>query len=187
MTQTAKKKKWKGILRRLVSETAGQEIAEAAAVLPLMFLVLLGIFWFGQAFSIYGTAARAAHEAALAAAETPCTTCAAGSTPPVQNAYNTIQKVLSTASMSVNSLHKPVPPPGFLLCHGGVAVPCDGTHGNVCIQPNVQLSSPGGGAVGVCGVSVSFTYQYQMWLPFTSLNNQAIQIRAAAQAPLESR
>jgi len=186
MTQTAKKTVWNEILRRLVCETAGQEIAEAAAVLPLMFMILLGIFWFGQAFSIYGTTSRAAHEAALAAAETPCTTCAAGSTP-VQNAYNTIQNVLGTASMSVNSLHKPVPPPALLSCSGGVAVPCDGTHGNVCIQPNVQLSGTGGGAVGVCGVSVSFTYQYQMWLPFTSLNNQAIQIRAAAQAPLESR
>jgi len=46
--------------RRLISETRGAEIAEAAAVLPLMFMMLLGIFWFGQAFSIYGAITRAA-------------------------------------------------------------------------------------------------------------------------------
>ena len=48
------------ILRKLVRDTRGAEIAEAAAVLPLMFMMLLGIFWFGQAFSIYGTITRAA-------------------------------------------------------------------------------------------------------------------------------
>jgi len=49
---------------RLIAETSGAEIAEAAAVLPLMFMILLGIFWFGQAFSIYGAINRAAHEGA---------------------------------------------------------------------------------------------------------------------------
>jgi Flp pilus assembly protein TadG len=51
-------------LRALVRETRGTEIAEAAAVLPLMFLFLLGIFWFGQAFSIYGAITRAAEDGA---------------------------------------------------------------------------------------------------------------------------
>ncbi len=64
-------------LRRLVVDTTGQELAEAAAVLPLMFMILLGIFWFGEAFTIYGTTARAAQEAAIAAAESTCTTCGA--------------------------------------------------------------------------------------------------------------
>ena len=41
-------------LRKLVRETRAAEIAEAAAVLPLMFMILLGIFWFGQAFSMFG-------------------------------------------------------------------------------------------------------------------------------------
>ena len=37
-------------LQNLAADTRGSEIAEAAAVLPVMFMVLLGIFWFGQAF-----------------------------------------------------------------------------------------------------------------------------------------
>src|SRR5947207_2218841 len=61
--------------RRLALETRGAEIAEAAAVLPLMFMMLLGIFWFGQAFSIYGAITRAAQEGARAGAVPYCATC----------------------------------------------------------------------------------------------------------------
>ena len=62
--------------QRLVADTRGAEIAEAAAVLPLMFMVLLGIFWFGQAFSIYGAITRAAQEAARAGSYSAnCATC----------------------------------------------------------------------------------------------------------------
>ena len=66
--------------RRLVAETRGAEIAEAAAVLPLMFMMLLGIFWFGQAFSIYGAITRAAQEGARAGAVPICATCAGTNT-----------------------------------------------------------------------------------------------------------
>jgi Flp pilus assembly protein TadG len=62
--------------RRLAAETRGAEIAEAAAVLPLMFMMLLGIFWFGQAFSIYGAITRAAQEGARAGSVPLCATCA---------------------------------------------------------------------------------------------------------------
>ncbi len=55
-------------LRKLARDTRGAEIAEAAAVLPLMFTMLLGIFWFGQAFSIYGAITRAAQDGARAGA-----------------------------------------------------------------------------------------------------------------------
>src|ERR1700724_4819611 len=52
---------------RLAGETRGQEIAEAALVLPIVFMLMLGIFWFGQAFSIYGSITHAAREGARAA------------------------------------------------------------------------------------------------------------------------
>ena len=71
------------ILRRLTAETGGAEIAEAAAVLPLMFMILLGIFWFGQAFSIYGAVTGAAPEVARAGAAPYCTTCSSPNSPPV--------------------------------------------------------------------------------------------------------
>jgi hypothetical protein len=54
---------------------------------------------------------------------------------------------------------------------------------------NVQLSSTAGasGGAGECGVSVSFQYPYKFWLPFSSLNNQTVNIRAQAQMRAETQ
>ncbi|HUO17971.1 MAG TPA: TadE family protein [Verrucomicrobiae bacterium] len=175
-------------LRRLLFESEGQEIAEAAAVLPLMFMILLGIFWFGQAFSIYGTIARAAQEAAIAGSEPVCTTCPTGNSAG-QNAYNAAVNVLNAASMSTASppLHQPTAQ-SLQSCTVGQPPPgCDTNPATMCVQEGVQLSSTTTGAAGVCGISVTIQYNYQFWLPFTSLNQQLIPIRASAQVPMETR
>jgi len=62
-------------IRRILAPESGQEIAEAAFVLPLFFLFLGGILWFGRAFNIYATVNRAAREAAQAAAAPTCGSC----------------------------------------------------------------------------------------------------------------
>ena len=49
------------------SDSRGAEIAEAAIVLPLVFMLLLGIYWFGRAYNIYATITYAAREGARAA------------------------------------------------------------------------------------------------------------------------
>jgi len=46
-------------LRLASRDDAGQEIVEAAFVLPILFLILLAIFWFGRAFNINSTLDRA--------------------------------------------------------------------------------------------------------------------------------
>ncbi|MGH9544945.1 MAG: TadE family protein [Terriglobales bacterium] len=61
--------------RRLLREASGAEIAEAAVVLPLLFMLLFGIMWFSRAFNIYTTVNRAARQGALAAAAHNCATC----------------------------------------------------------------------------------------------------------------
>src|SRR5258707_581827 len=66
------------ILRKL-RRTDGAEIAEAALVLPLLFMFLLGIVWFGRAFQIYATITQAAQQGAVMAARASCATC--GNTP----------------------------------------------------------------------------------------------------------
>jgi Flp pilus assembly protein TadG len=170
---------------RLCRETRGAELAEAAAVLPLMFMMLLGIFWFGQAFSTYGTITRAAQEGARAAVTPVCTTCAAGVIP-AQNAYTAIQSVLVTSKLDPAKMQQPAPAPSLVSCDDGSAVSCDPTQGKVCVQTPVQLSSTVSGA-GVCGIAVSFQYPYQFWLPFTSLNKQRILLNAQARVRLETR
>jgi Flp pilus assembly protein TadG len=166
--------------RRLADETHAAEIAEAAAVLPIMFMVLLGIFWFGQAFSIYTTITRAAQEGARAAAAPVCTTCASGNTPGT-NASNAAQAVLVAAKMNPAKLQWPSTKPTFTSCNGSPTT-CDASPTNVCVQENVQLSS----TTNVCGVSVSLQYPFQFYLPFTSLNKQLINLRAAASVRQEN-
>ena len=148
-------------LRRLARETRGVEIAEAAAVMPLMFMILLGIFWFGQAFSIYGAITRAAQEGARAAAAPPCTTCNPG-TSPTTMATNAVNNALTASRLDPSKVQ------------------------SLLVAP-VQLASTTSGTNGVNGISVSFQYPFQFWLPFTSLNKQLILLSASARVRLEAQ
>src|ERR1700735_3567025 len=65
-----------GTWRRLARDARGTEIAEMAVVLPLLFMLLMGIFWFGQAFRVYGTLTQSARAGARAAVAPVCATCA---------------------------------------------------------------------------------------------------------------
>jgi Flp pilus assembly protein TadG len=160
--------------RYVVRETHGAEIAETAVVLPLLFIVLIGVFWFGQAFRIYGTLTHAAQAGARAAVAPACATCAA--TTPTQNAVTAVTNTLSAANLNTAQL-KPWGatwnPPNLCSCGStssscSTPVACDSSisGNNVCVQPNVQLSYPSvlNGA-GVCGTSVSMGYRYP--IPFT--------------------
>jgi len=177
------------IMQRLVVETAGAEIAEAAAVLPIMFMILLGIFWFGQAFSIYGAITRAAQEGARAGAAPYCTTCAAGASRPAQNAANAAQAAMVASKLDPNLAQFPATPPTFNSCIVGNSSPgCDGSASSkVCIQTPVQLTSTVSGAAGVCGISVTFQYPFQFYLPFTWANNRQILLTASARVRMETR
>lgn len=184
--------------RRLARETRGSEIAETAAVLPLLFMVLLGIYWFGQAYRIYGTATHAARAGALAAVSPACTTC----TPltPAQSALNAqaaVQNALAAANLDSRQL---VPwskwtPPAVCACTPNNAnttcanaVPCDAGVLNVCVQEKVQISDITGG-MGTCGTSVSMRYQYpyHFGLPGTSLDLGNMKLPGQAQMRMETQ
>ena len=169
--------------RKLIRDDRGAEIAEAAAVLPLMFLILLGIFWFGQAFSIYGAITRAAEDGARAAAAPYCTTCTTTNSP-ATNAVNAVNAALRASKLDPAQIQAPSPPPTFNACGGG-STSCAGGS-NVCVQGPVLLSNISTGT-NVCGMSVTFQYPFQFWLPFTSLNKQRILINASARVRTESQ
>jgi Flp pilus assembly protein TadG len=174
----------------LVRETSGAEIAEAAAVLPIMFMIVVGIFWFGQAFSIYGTITRAAQEGARAGAAVPnCTTCASGNSA-ATNAYNAVEASLVAAKLDSLNARYPSPLPTLNSCTGAGSVSCSSVNSKICVRTNVQVSNTPGaptGATNVCGISVQFQYPFQFWLPFTPLNKQQIWMTAAAQVRMESQ
>jgi Flp pilus assembly protein TadG len=174
--------------RRLAAETRGAEIAEAAAVLPLMFMMLLGIFWFGQAFSIYGAITRAAQEGARAGALPYCATCAGTDTlgQYAINATNATTTALLASKLDPTQALPPVTAPGYASCtQRGQATCAPGL--NFCVQAPVLLTTINSGSTGVCGMAVSFRYPFQFWLPFTSLNQQKIWLAASARVRMETR
>jgi Flp pilus assembly protein TadG len=187
----------------LARDTRASEIAETAMILPLLFVVLLAIFWFGQAFRIYGSIAHAAREGARAAVAPACATCATANT--VQNATNAVGSALTAANLNPASAQAPVTVPSLCAClisgnqntscSPANAVPCQSVSAsNVCVQPNVQLSYPANGGAGTCGTSVSFSYQYPFHFtlpcwpqPCTSLDLSKITLPAQAEMRQETQ
>lgn len=185
----------------VLRDTRGTEIAETAVVLPLLFVVLIAIFWFGQAFRIYGTITHAAREGARSAVAPACATCAA--TTPAQNAVTAVTNAMTAAHLNTAQL---VPlaswtPPQLCPCGNstsscsGSVVSCAAASINVCVQANVQLSyvNPQGGA-GSCGTSVSLRYKYPTHFklpcwpqPCTSLDLENLSLPGQAQMRLETQ
>jgi len=175
--------------RTIAGEAGGSEIAEAALVLPIVFLIFLGIFWFGRAFNIYATINHAAREAARRAATNSCALC--GNVDYSQNPDPIAQVVaqsLQASKLDPNQVSQITP--NYCAC--GVAscqtsVQCatiSAGQPQICVQFNVQLN-PLATTPGSCGVSVAFRYPYQAYLPFTSLNLQQIYLPTQVQAKSE--
>jgi len=173
----------KGIKK--LAATTGSEIAEAALVIPIFFMVLLGIYWFGRAFNTYATINHAAREAARAAVAQTCATCG---TP---NSSLTADQVADQVKQYMQASRLD---PAKVSNLGGNRTSCSGgtvacsvvgaSEPQVCVRFNVQLpasASLAGSGPPACGVSVEFQYPYQFPLPFTSINNQQIMLNAAVQ------
>lgn len=177
-----KKRRWT-IWRRVAQDAGGTEIVEAAMTLPLLFMFLIGIFWFGVAFFIYGTLAQGTRAGAEAAVAPACATCAAPpATAVATNAQTAVHNALAAAHLNKNNLvgwGPKWPRPLLCACGGaasqsacGTAKACDAGVTDVCVQENVQLSYPSGGGAGTCGTSVSARYQYPVHfsIPLTDLD-----------------
>jgi Flp pilus assembly protein TadG len=189
--------------RKFARNDEGEEIAEAAMVLPLLFLILIAIFWFGQAFRIYTTITQAARQGARAAVAPVCATCSSSGFSSTTNAINAVSSALTTSNLNTSQL---VPlgdwtPPtlcpcgstSITSCSSSVLCASDPTNSNVCVQPNVQLSFPAQGGAGECGTSVSFQYRYPYTFtvpcwpqPCTPLDLSKFTIPAQAQMRLET-
>ncbi len=186
--------------RQLARDTNASEIAEFAAVLPVLLMILIGIFWFGQAFRIYGTITHAAREGARAAVAPLCATCS-GSNAPAANAWNAVQSALGAENLDPTKLKQPTVPPslcpcgtGSSSCSGAGSAGCDGSQTNICVQgtdpkqpPLVVLSTSSSGGAGTCGVSVSFRYPYSFTLPGAAIGNTTIYLQAQAEMRSESQ
>jgi Flp pilus assembly protein TadG len=185
-----------------VEDTTGTEIVESAFVLPLVFMFIIGIIWFGLVFLIYGTLTQGTRAGAEAAVAPLCATC--GTTPnPAGIAQTAVYNALGAAHLSKNQL---VPwggstpkwtPPKLCACAAnnpnssctGTPVACDSNVTDVCVQESVQLSYPSQGGAGACGTSVSARYQYPFHfsIPLTDLDIGNILIPGQAQMRAEAQ
>jgi Flp pilus assembly protein TadG len=173
-------------IRRILFETSGAEIAETAAVLPVLFSVLLGVFFFGRAYNIYGTINQAAIQGARAGVAPQCATCGNQLLPADQIATNVVAPVLQASKLDTSKVQPLVQTAcacGSVAC--GTTVTCDGAglsaNPSICVQKNVSIT--GTGNAEQCGTAVSFQYPYGFNLPFQSFT---LQIKASAQMRAEN-
>ena len=189
-----------------LKNSAGAEIAEAALVMPVVFVFLLGIIWFGRAFNIYSTIQQAAQQGAIVAARPSCATCGAGTGgsdfPSDATVTNAISAVLKASSLNPALIPPNSNPPNPQFCSfppspPGPPPPPTGcsvasTTGNITICREVLLDPPAQGSSGqsppspVCGTLVSFQYPFSFYLPFTSLNLSQVTMNAQAQSRMEN-
>jgi hypothetical protein len=174
-----------GKLKKLATGTRGSEIAEAALVLPIFFMLMLGIYWFGRAFNIYSTINHAAREGARLGAASTCATC--GANPNIQPTANQIADQVTQALQA--SHLDPLQVTNLGATHtacGGGTVSCTlpgAGRPQLCVYYNMQLPNtlPPASGASACGVSVEFQYPYRFYFPFTSLNMQQIMLNAGVQ------
>ena len=176
-------------LRLAPHDDAGQELVEAAIVLPILFLILLAIFWFGRAFNISSTLDRAASEGVKTANRRSCATCG--------NAFQTDSQVVAQITAVLNADHLQIGSaqsytPAF-ACSATPAPSCT-TLQNVQICRGVPLTcgsaacqTPTPVACGTnpeLGVRVSFAYQTSS--PLSIANIPPIVIHASVQSEVEN-
>lgn len=169
--------------RKLTGEDRGTEIVEVALVLPLVFLIMFAIFWFGRAFNISSTLARAAKEGALAASLSSCVTC--GNTAASnQKIADAVENVLVADKLNDANLQFYSPPDICTMtpapvCTTTATTASDGNSLNIKICTGVPLtcgtgvgsgcgsgSPPSCGSHPVTGTRVSMSYSFD-WAHFS--------------------
>ncbi len=172
-------------IARGLGSVDGAEIAEAALVLPLVFMLLLGIIWFGRAFNIYSTIQQAAQQGAIVAARSSCATC--GNAPAVDSAVTgVVEAVMQSSNLDTSQIlvNSNLPPQTFCT---NTPNGCTTTTSNIAVCRNVLLNPPASTTqLPQCGTIVSFQYPFNFYLPFTSLNLQQVVMSAQAESRMEN-
>ena len=176
---TVRHKLWEALGSDLAAE-----IAELAVILPVLFMLLFAIFWFGRAYTIYGAINHAARQGVqTASVPIGCANCGGTGTwagtslpdddPVVQAVYDSL--LAANLDPNLAKPFTPSPQPKPCLVPEGVCSTAKGGKFTIC--RNMQLNQ-GATSPPVCGEIVSFQYPYQLVLPFTSLSYQAILLKA---------
>lgn len=147
-------------------EDSGAELFEAALVIPVVFMLLMGIVTFGRAYNVYQTITRAAREGARELVLTPCAEY------PNCPGSNTIY----TASSTQTDLVDPVLESDSL----DPSKVTNYTTTYVYMDPNDNPEH-------ICGIQIAFDYPYTLSLPFTSVNLSTINLSTKVQMRMENQ
>ena len=160
------------------------EIAEAAVILPALFMLLFAIYWFGRAYMIYGAINHAARQGVqTASVPIGCARCGLtgtwGSTglPDDDDVVQAVNNSLHAANLDPNQAIPFTPSPVPKPCPVPEGICQTAKGGNFTICRNMQLNQ-GVTSPPVCGEIISFQYPYQLVLPFSSLSKQTILLKA---------
>lgn len=164
-------------IRHIWQDCTAAEIAEAAFVLPLMFVFLIGIFQFARVYMVYSTMQRAAQEGAYAAAGANCATCGNSPLDADDVALGFVHPVFQISHVDDAPLVFSTPVTDLFSCSPGNAkVDCESggqtATPKICLRRNVILNVKSGGGptsgTPVCGTALSMTYPYGFSLPSVS-------------------
>lgn len=158
--------------------------------MPVVFIFLLGIIWFGRAFNIYCTITQAAQQGALVAARPVCATCAGpagawnGTFPNDTAVVTAVTAVMQASSLDTSKIIG-VPPSLGCSTNRSIQICREVALNSPTIPlPACNLTTPTN--YQVCGATVSFRYPFQFYLPFTSLNLSQVVMNAQAQSRMEN-
>ena len=137
-------------------EENGAELVEAAILLPVLLMLLIGIVGFGMAYNVYQTITHAAREGGRFAVPPTCATCG-NSIPSDDEIRAVIHAALSAAALDPSQVNpNPIP-----------------------ILRN-QLLNPGS-TPEERGVVIAFRYPFQFLVPFTSVHLTTLSIPTQVQ------
>jgi Flp pilus assembly protein TadG len=164
-------------------EDSGAELVEAAFVLPLLLMLLLGIFWLGRAYDVYETITRAAREGARYAVLPSCATC---------NPANQMTETYASAGTTKSPACISSPTyeftnyvaPSLLASH---LDPNNKVVQQTYCQQAVVMNPTSDSSSQQCGIEVSFKYPIQIAIPFTSLNATTINIPTSVTMRMENQ
>ncbi len=172
---------------RQFAATDAAEIAEAALVLPLVFMFLLGIVWFGRAFNTYSTIQQAAQQGAILAARATCATCGDAQPMPAA-AASAVTAVMQASSLDPTQIvNNPAPTNctsstyNIIVCQQVVLSLSPNPS-----QPQSCGSPPEPSPSQICGAIVTFQYPFQFYFPYTALNLSTVTLTADAQSRMEN-
>lgn len=147
-------------------EESGAELVEAALVIPILLMLLLGIVTFGRAYNVYQTMTRAAREGAKEAVKTPCAVypnCVGSNTIYDGTSIRTtfVEPALAAANLDTTKITN--------------------------YSTTYVLLDPNDPSPHICGLRLSFEYPYTFSFPFTGIAISTISFSTTVQMRLENQ